>query len=131
MSGYQNQAVIAVAAVLGGARVNRAWERAIGQLIKQVRIERVNVVSPIRLGVRYHVPGEVWSPKFTGARLVRYDEERQTLELEIGLPENPVSDARNEIREFMSSAITLAEEFVQVRGISDALPGFRKMLESL
>ena len=123
--------ILTVGLVVGGAFASPVWEATVKSLGRQVKAIRANYDSVVRVGVVYHIPGEVTRPRFTGVRSRRYAKQQGLIIIDIALPEQPGDDPAGEVRDLLERAIIEADRLVRKEGTADKLVGLHDLIAKL
>lgn len=127
MTGEQLPA-LTVGAVLGDSDADSmAWSRAIGQLSQEVILLRDGILSPVRVGVAFHVDGRTVPNEFTGVRIGRFSKRSMHLVVQVALTKSDAKDKREVLLSLLSDALDEAEQYVQHRDLADGLRGLRQL----
>lgn len=83
---------VSIGAVVGGvARAPSIWGEELMALSRRVEEIRGSSVSPLRVNIVFHVPGEVLLPEHEGVRTGRYSKKDRHLMVQAAVPETPYS----------------------------------------
>jgi hypothetical protein len=124
--------LLSIKSVVGGGFEDKAWTSAIDNLQKTLQGLQGNDSAEFNLTVTYIIPGEVYSPKFSGIRVGSYLASHGTLVVQVALPEHPGSDARVEILEQLDKAIDRAEAWARKKKmLTGSFIGIRRVAARL
>jgi hypothetical protein len=123
--------ILSIGAVAGGASTSRAWEAAIKRVAQRVIELRESRSSPLAVNVVYQIPGEVLTPEFEGVRTGRFSRRERLLLVQVALPPEP-RDADAEVRQLLSEAIEVAEDFARKKAmIEGSLSELRAIVSAI
>jgi len=121
--------VLAIGSVVGGMTMTaRRWQSAIDGLARRVAHVRSDVLSPLRVNIVFHVPGDLVSPEFQGTRIARYSKKQALLLVQIALPVDLPEDADGYVHSAALEAIDAAETWARERATASTLEALRGIL---
>ncbi|MER7912818.1 hypothetical protein [Streptomyces sp. NPDC096068] len=102
-------APLSLKSIIGGGLEDKRWTSALDSLRgAPEELGRPSNV-PFNLTVIYFVPGETYSPKFSGIRIGTFLKDFQSLTIQVALPRHPERDARAELLDLLDESIEKAE----------------------
>jgi hypothetical protein len=111
---------LSLGAVVGGTSASRVWEMAVKRLAARVADVRKGVTSPLAVNVVYQIPGEFFSPDFTGVRSGHFSRKSRELIVQVALPPEPVGDPDGEAISLLHEAVNVAERFARLEGLAES-----------
>jgi len=109
---------LALGMVVGGPGASVQWSEAVQQLGRRVMELREGVDSPLSVNVVYQIPGQFLQPDFEGVRSGYFSRKEGCLLVQVALPATPAGDAYEEARARLTQAISVAEQFSYMEGLT-------------
>lgn len=124
--------VLSIGAVLGDYDAeNKAWQSAIGGLMRRVINLNEGISSPLCINVVFHVDGKLAPNEFTGVRTGRFSKKTPELMMQAAVPNIPTQNRTGVLLQLLADAVNEAERFAQKKRLADGLPGIRSILSQL
>lgn len=122
--------VLSIGAVLGDYDAeNKAWQSAIGGLMRRVINLNEGISSPLCINIVFHVDGKLAPNEFTGVRAGRFSKKTPELMVQAAVPSTPTQNRTAVL--LQTDAVNEAERFAQKKRLADGLPGIRSILSQL
>ncbi len=119
-----------IGAVLGDSGAeSMAWSRAIGTLSRKAEELSVDLSTPVRVNVVYHVDGMTLPNEFEGVRTGRFDRPKTLLVVQAAVPARIPDEPQELLLELLEAAIVAAETFAKRKSLADDLGGLRGLVD--
>ncbi len=109
-------AILSVGTLIGGTKPpTKQWDVETTALAKRIIALREGIESSLNVNVVYQIPGELWSPNFTGVRTGSFSAARRLLIVQVAVPSGWPVDPRGLLMNLLSEAIEAAESYARRR----------------
>ena len=124
--------VLSLGSVAGGVGSRpRAWSEAVSRMSIQIRNFRVDVDSPLRVNVVFHISGEVVDIDFTGVRTGRYSKADRALMIQVAVPDEEPKNYEPVLLGLLDDALDEAARFARKKGLAEDLSELRSIVAQL
>ena len=109
----------------------KRWREGLQQIAGRVAALRTGVHSPVNLGVIFHVPGNNWTPDYTGVRTGTYSKPERTLAVDVALPPDAPEDVEAFLKDRLIEAVDATANWARHRNQADSLEALYALVASI